>query len=213
MIRFWTVVIIFLALVLAGCNPTTEDISPEGVENIPDNLIVVETTESPAIVSVTPSPSRTLTKEATKMPVPTPVNHEPEMENTEEPQVEVVTPVTVDLSKITPEPTVVGTPREMPLPGGIDPVYDMTQAMIRDLAQKLGVASSEITVIEVRNVTWSDSSLGCPQPGFGYMQVLTPGYFVILSSQGEEYKYHASGIENFILCENGEYPISPALDE
>ena len=132
-------------------------------------------------------------------------------EETDTPDSEVVSPVTVDISKLTPEPTVVGTPQEMPLPGGIDPLQDMTRAMKQDLAKRLGINVTEITVVEVEEVTWPDGSLGCPEPGMGYIQMLTPGFKATLEAGGEEYTYHAAGPDNFVLCgEDGSPVPTPA---
>ena len=45
-----------------------------------------------------------------------------------------------------------------------------------DLAQRLSIPISDISLVEAKAVIWSDSSIGCPQPGMMYAQVLTPGY-------------------------------------
>ena len=38
-------------------------------------------------------------------------------------------------------------------------------------------------------MTWSDASLGCPQPDMGYAQVVTPGYLVLFrDSEGRSTK-------------------------
>ena len=49
-------------------------------------------------------------------------------------------------------------------------------------------------------MTWSDSSLGCPEPGLVYTQALVPGYHVILEQAGTQYDYHADRRGNFSLC-------------
>ncbi len=70
----------------------------------------------------------------------------------------------------------------------------------RDLAARLSLPADEIRVIEARAVTWPDSSLGCPEPGRMYLQVLTPGYLVILEAQGQRYAYHAGRQGPPFLC-------------
>lgn len=70
----------------------------------------------------------------------------------------------------------------------------------QDLAARLGLPTDEIQVIEARAVTWPDSSLGCPEPGRMYLQVLTPGYRVILEARGERYAYHAGRGGSPFLC-------------
>lgn len=70
----------------------------------------------------------------------------------------------------------------------------------RDLAARLGIELAEIRVVEARTVTWPDSSLGCPEPGRMYLQVLTPGYRIILEARGERYTYHAGRQGPPFLC-------------
>src|SRR5262245_58078822 len=67
-------------------------------------------------------------------------------------------------------------PKDPPLPFAADPG---PQALIEiakvDLAQRLSIPASQIKAIETNEVFWPDASLGCPQPGMAYSQVLTPG--------------------------------------
>lgn len=60
------------------------------------------------------------------------------------------------------------------------------------LAQKLNVASNTIKVVSVEPVEWPDGSLGCPKPGLSYIQVITPGYKIVLEAKGKTYEYHTS---------------------
>ena len=38
-----------------------------------------------------------------------------------------------------------------------------------------------------------DASLGVPEPGAVYAQVITPGYVIDLTAAGQTYRYHAAG--------------------
>lgn len=60
-----------------------------------------------------------------------------------------------------------------------------------DLSGRLNVDSSEIELMTVETVIFSDSTLGTSSPGEVYDQKLTPGYLIILSANGKEYRYHA----------------------
>lgn len=64
------------------------------------------------------------------------------------------------------------------------------QAAITDLSQRLAVPEGQIRLISTEAVTWPDSSLGNPQPGTVYLQVLTDGYRVILQHATTRYEYH-----------------------
>jgi len=71
----------------------------------------------------------------------------------------------------------------------------------RDLARRKGVPIEEITVVRVEERDWPDTSLGCPQPGMMYAQVITPGYLIVLSHGGQTYEYHTDRSQSVVLCE------------
>jgi hypothetical protein len=73
---------------------------------------------------------------------------------------------------------------------------------IADLATRLTIAATEIKVVSVEEVTWPDTSLGCPQPGMAYAQVLRDGVRIILSAGDVQYHYHSSTEGPPFLCEN-----------
>lgn len=68
-----------------------------------------------------------------------------------------------------------------------------------DLAQRLGLDPDEIAVERVEAVDWPDASLGCPEPGMVYAQVITPGYRITLRHGQRTYVYHATATRA-ILC-------------
>lgn len=61
-----------------------------------------------------------------------------------------------------------------------------------DLAERLGIKIEEILVKSTTEKTWSDTSLGCPEKGKYYAQVITPGYLIIFETGGKIYNYHTS---------------------
>ena len=71
-----------------------------------------------------------------------------------------------------------------------------------DLAERLGLAPGEMSLVSVEAVEWSDASLGCPQPGMMYAQVITPGYLVVLEAEGQQYAYHTDTDRIVVLCED-----------
>jgi hypothetical protein len=70
----------------------------------------------------------------------------------------------------------------------------------KDLAQRLSVAADQITVVSSTYKDWPDSSLGCPQKGMVYSQVITPGYLIVLEQGQKQYDYHTSLASNVVLC-------------
>jgi len=69
----------------------------------------------------------------------------------------------------------------------------LTDLALADLADRLGVSTAVIQVSNVEATEFSDTSLGVPQPGMDYAQVITPGYILTLSADGGFYVYHGAG--------------------
>ncbi len=70
------------------------------------------------------------------------------------------------------------TPASTPAATEVEPPAKAEQAIRlarEDLARRLGLAPEAIRLVSVEAVEWSDASLGCPQPGMMYAQVITPG--------------------------------------
>lgn len=171
----------------------------------------------PALVTVAPSPTATMAADMPKEESENvPAGNQPAAETSpilisptatsvittsSEAVIQVVTPVTIDLSQLTPQPPTNSTPSVAPAPGVPNPQVAMEQKVKMDLAQKLNLDISQITVVNSEAVDWNDSSLGCPQPGFGYMDVITPGYKITLSANGQQYIYHTDTNNAFILCD------------
>lgn len=62
---------------------------------------------------------------------------------------------------------------------------------IINLANRLKIAREAIRVVEVRRVDWPDTSLGHPEPGKLYAQVITPGFLIKLEAGGRICVYHS----------------------
>jgi hypothetical protein len=92
-----------------------------------------------------------------------------------------------------------GTPIEHDLP--------LVVAAVDDLAEKLGIESDAVSVMQAVAVTWPDGSLGCPEPGMMYTQALVDGTFVLLEADGRQYQYH--GGDPLFLCQPGKGPFAP----
>lgn len=85
----------------------------------------------------------------------------------------------------------------------IDPaLVDLVELARHDLADHLDVPEENITVVSAQPVTWSDASLGCPQPGMRYAQVVTEGSRIVLRHDDRTYDYHAGeGRPEPFLCD------------
>ncbi len=109
-------------------------------------------------------------------------------------------------SPTTPEPTAVPTPvvSVQGLSGAPTQAEPSVRTAAADLAGRLGLPEgAEVTLKAVTERQWPDASLGCPQPGVVYAQVITPGYEVVIEVAGEEYTYHTDKRANVVACEEG----------
>jgi len=68
------------------------------------------------------------------------------------------------------------------------------------LASETNTAEDQIEVVSAERTDWSDSSLGCPQPGRAYLTVITPGYRAILKAGSTLYEYHTNEGTMAIRC-------------
>ncbi len=83
------------------------------------------------------------------------------------------------------------------------PAVDLARRM---LANELGCEPDQVAVVSAEAVEWPDSSLGCPQPGMMYLQVITPGYYVVLEHNGRRYTYHTDRGRRAIRCDRERPP-------
>lgn len=86
--------------------------------------------------------------------------------------------------------------------GGAAVPARILEGIVADAAKRAAVDPAAVTVLSAEQRTWGDSSLGCPQPGMYYTQVLVEGYQVIVSAGGVEYDYRA-GAGRLRVCEGG----------
>lgn len=94
----------------------------------------------------------------------------------------------------------------MPLAPGLQSLIEQAS---EDLANRLAISSEQISLLEITEVEWSDSSLDCPQPGMSYLQVITPGYRIVLQANGQSYNYHTNRDAYFVYCEDQIPPVAP----
>jgi len=161
-----------------------------------------EKVAEPEVVALETQPVTTPLATEAPAPTPTPVSVAP----TPSPVAVLGPPV-----QVTQEVTGVVSPT---IPTPSDPTLQKLVSRAKeDLARRLSIATEQIALIEVKAVEWSDASLGCPQPGVMYAQVITPGYRVVLQAKGETYAYHTDQGRVVILCESASSSGMPSKGE
>ena len=82
----------------------------------------------------------------------------------------------------------------------IEPLPQPVLIAVQAAASEAGVDQTEVRVLSFTQREWPSTALGCPQPGFSYAQVVTPGYEILLQAGGREYEYHSNLTSNVVLC-------------
>ena len=90
---------------------------------------------------------------------------------------------------------------------------ELVQAAIDDAAQRTSTRAADVVVVSAGSVTWSDGSLGCPQPGMNYTMALVPGYRILVQAGGQVLRYHAGRRGAVQFCPQGQAVDPVAGDE
>jgi len=103
-----------------------------------------------------------------------------------------------------PKPSVAsaGPSSEPGTGGGVSLPASITDPIVADAAGRLGIDPSEVAIVSAHAETFSDGSLGCPEPGMMYTQALVDGYQVVVEGGGTQLDYRGSRPGQFRLCEN-----------
>ena len=101
-------------------------------------------------------------------------------------------------------PVPAGPPLGMPSEQA-SPIANSTQqtpgekAVVTQLAANLALPVTEIKVLSISPIVWSDSCLGVPLEGLMCAQVVSPGYRFVLAADAFNYEYHANQDASRIL--------------
>lgn len=68
------------------------------------------------------------------------------------------------------------------------PVVDLAK---KDLSERLKIPADDIKLAKEEAIDWPDASIGFPEKGMMYAQVITPGFRIILNAQDKLYEYHS----------------------
>ena len=81
----------------------------------------------------------------------------------------------------------------------VDIAPSILDPVVADAASRAGVTPDQVVVVSAETKTYPDGSLGCPQPGMAYTQMIVDGWKIVAEANGVSYDYRGSGA-NFRLC-------------
>lgn len=87
-------------------------------------------------------------------------------------------------------------------PGTLNLPQSVIDPVVADIAKTAGVPVGEVVVVSAEPVVWPDGSLGCPQPGLAYTQIVVDGYKIVATAGGDTFDYRGTG-NSFRRCKNG----------
>ena len=77
---------------------------------------------------------------------------------------------------------------------------ELRRTVVADAAKRFGVDPNSVVLARAERVTWSDGSLGCPEPGMMYTQMLVDGFRVVAKTVEGELVYHTDSRGNARTC-------------
>lgn len=82
--------------------------------------------------------------------------------------------------------------------------YDAATNAAKDAIFKMA-GSREIDLIAITEATWPDASLGWPEPGKSYAQMLTDGYRILATLGSRSFECRVSG--DTVRCRESGCPV------
>lgn len=103
-------------------------------------------------------------------------------------------------------------PPAMPPSAAAEMPSETIERLRADAARQAGVPLASVRVLGSEPATWPDSGFGCSGPQDSTMQVLTPGYRVVLEAGGRRIEFRGDQRGHFSLCPEGQGgpPVEPA---
>jgi len=96
--------------------------------------------------------------------------------------------------------TAASTPPANPAPSIPASAEAVTRSSIAMLGDKFAIPAVDVTVSKVTPMTWPDASLGCPGIGVMYIQIVTPGFQILLEARGHVFTFHTDEKSLVVLC-------------
>ena len=96
-------------------------------------------------------------------------------------------------------------PLDTPAPSADETIPEEIETAARKLlADELEAEEGDLRLASAEGVQWSDASLGCPQEGRGYAQVITPGYKLVFDLGGTSHAVHTNADgSHAVVCGDG----------
>jgi hypothetical protein len=92
------------------------------------------------------------------------------------------------------------TPESKGMPSNPPPVEKFVSLSKSELADRLKIEATEITLLKTKESLWPNAALGCPEPGKVYAQGKVPGYQIWLEANNVEYIYNTDLSGQIIFC-------------
>ncbi|MEO8063379.1 MAG: hypothetical protein ABI821_11605 [Pseudomonadota bacterium] len=80
------------------------------------------------------------------------------------------------------------------------------RAVVADAARRFKVAESAVVLTQTEKVTWSDASLGCPEPGQMYAQMLVDGFRIVAKTDAGSLAYNTDSGGKVVSCAAAQRP-------
>lgn len=80
---------------------------------------------------------------------------------------------------------------------------DIMERLRSEAARQAGVPRDSVRVLASEAVTWPDSGFGCSRPDESTLQVMTPGFRVVLAAGDRRLEYRGDRRGHFSLCPAG----------
>ena len=82
---------------------------------------------------------------------------------------------------------------------------DIETAARKLLADELNADEADLELQSSDAMNWSDASLGCPEEGMAYAQVITPGFKLTFDRAGTSHAVHSNADgSHMVICEDGQ---------
>ncbi len=82
------------------------------------------------------------------------------------------------------------------------------ERLLAEAAVRLGVPVEDVDVERASPWAWPDTAFGCPRKDLAYAQVITEGYWVILSAHDAQLDFRVDRDGDWLLCERQPLPES-----